>query len=70
MSKKIQLTQEQTNYLSELPEQGMGYQVVDITLKDGTTLTNRMIINSTYLVLKDNEQLDVLEIAFIKLSKV
>lgn len=52
---KIELTKELIDHLVDLPEQGMGYQIVNIILKNGVILMNREIINSTYLLLTENE---------------
>ena len=69
METSIKLTDKQIEYLENLPEQGMGYQLVDITLKNGQVLKERVVLNSTYLKLKDNEKIDIEEIEFITLSK-
>ncbi len=67
--KKIQLKKGDVLYLSELPESGMGYQLVDITLKDGKQLKNRIVVNSQFLLLKDDENIDPLLIEKIELKK-
>ncbi len=67
--KKIQLKEGDVLYLSELPESGMGYQLVDITLKDGKQLKNRIVVNSQFLLLKDDENIDPLLIEKIELKK-
>lgn len=70
MANSIKLTDKQIEFLSSLPEQGMGYQVVDITLKSGRVLKERVVLNSTFLKLLPNEKIDVEEIDFISLSKI
>ena len=67
--KKIQLKEEHIQYLVELPESGMGYQIVDITLKDGQQLKNRIVLNSQLLLLEDYENIDPLSIEKIELRK-
>lgn len=67
--KKIRLKEGDVLYLSELPESGMGYQLVDITLKDGKQLKNRIVVNSQFLLLKDDENIDPLLIEKIELKK-
>lgn len=62
MIKKVKLPLNLIDLLSNLPEQGMGYQVVNITLKNGDILMDRRVINSTFLLLLDDEQLTTDEI--------
>ena len=69
MKKKIKLLPEQIRVLELLPEQGMGYQLIDIELKSGILLENRIVLNSTYLQLEDTEDLDSNNISKIKLHK-
>lgn len=69
MKIKIKLLQNQMNLLQSLPEQGMGYQVVDITLKDGKTFYEKIVLNSMYLQIEDNEKIDPNEIETIQLHK-
>jgi hypothetical protein len=69
METKVQLTDDQINYLSELPEQGMGYQIVDIILKNGTVLKKRTVLNSTFLVLNETEKLNPQDIDKLNLSQ-
>ncbi|MDD4778685.1 MAG: hypothetical protein PHV53_10420 [Fermentimonas sp.] len=52
--------------LQQLPESGMGYQVVDIKLKDGQVLTKLTVLNSSVLLFEG--YLEVREIEEIKLS--
>ena len=68
MKKKVELIKEQVNYLADLPEQGMGYQIVEVTLRNGQVLKNRTVVNSTFLLLNDNEQIKTDDIASIKLD--
>jgi hypothetical protein len=69
ITKKIELKEEDVQYLSELPESGMGYQIVDITFKDGQELKNRIVVNSQLLLIGDNETIDPLLIEKIELKK-
>ena len=50
---KIKLNEEQINYLSSLPEKGMGYQVVNLILKDGNELKEQIVYNSSVLQIND-----------------
>ena len=67
MTKKIKLLDTQIKFLESLPEQGMGNQIVDIELKGGKKLINRIVLNSTYLKVNDEESIDPLHIKVIKL---
>lgn len=51
----MEVTLEQTlrNKLVDLPETGMGYQIVDVTFSDGSSLTNCKVINGEFLRLPD-----------------
>jgi len=62
MIKKVKLPLNIIDILSALPEQGMGYQIVTVTLKNGVNLIDRRVINSTYLLLLDEESLTTDEI--------
>lgn len=69
MENKIILLPQHIKTLESLPEQGMGYQLVDIGLKNGTKLQNRLVLNSTYLKLNDLESLDANDICDITLHE-
>ena len=68
--KNIRLKEDQIDQLSQLPENGMGYQVVRLLLKDGTTLDNRLVFNSEYLQVGLDEALDADQIESIALSRI
>lgn len=68
-NKKIELKNEDVQYLSELPESGMGYQIVDITFKGGQRLNNRIVVNSQFLLIEDDENIDPQLIQKIELKK-
>jgi hypothetical protein len=69
MEYRIILNKDQIEFLSKLPEQGMGYQLVDITLKDGRVLKNKVVINSTYLKLVEPEHVKADDIDKIELHQ-
>ena len=69
MGNKIELKQEHIDILSQLPEQGMGYQIVDLTLKNGQVLKERIVLNSTYLKLNESEQISIDDIEKIEIHK-
>ncbi len=56
--KKLQLNEDHVQYLIKLPESGMGYQVVDIALKNGQLFKKRVVLNSSLLLLENNEDID------------
>jgi hypothetical protein len=68
MINKVKLPEELINKLIQLPEQGMGYQVVRVTLKNGDVLKNRRVVNATYLILKENEEINSDEILAVDLE--
>ena len=68
-SKKVELQEAHVQHLSELPESGMGYQIVDITFKDGQKLRNRIVVNSQFLLVEDYEDIDPLLLEEIELKK-
>lgn len=43
--------------LLNLPETGMGYQVVKVILKNGRVLHRQKVINSSLLLLEENENI-------------
>lgn len=63
--KKVKLLDTQINILENLPEQGMGYQIVDLILKNGKQLVKKVVLNSMYL--QTDEEIDPREIKEIKL---
>lgn len=67
--KKIELREAHIKYLSELPESGMGYQIVDVTLKDGQRLKNRIVVNSQFLLLEEDESIDPILIEKIEIKR-
>ncbi len=66
---KIKLKEEHINYLVELPESGMGYQIVNVILKNGQYLMNRMVLNSELLIIEENENIDPDMIESVELAK-
>jgi sRNA-binding regulator protein Hfq len=66
---KLHLNQDQIDFLSHLPEQGMGYQIVDIFLKNGKELKGKIVINCTYVKLVEDEIITADEIKTIELHR-
>lgn len=65
---KVKLNTQFMEELKELPENGIGFQLVNIIKKDGKVLTNRVISNCEYLLLKEGETIDVSEIKEIEID--
>jgi len=55
MTKKVRLPDVICKKLLLTPESGMGYHNVKITLKNGKKLSNRIVVNSEYLILNTEE---------------
>lgn len=69
MKKKLEITLpgHLIKKLQELPETGMGYQVVNFELRDGTILKSVTVLNASIVLL--DKDMDVLEIVKVELSK-
>jgi len=65
---QLRLPQKYIEILESLPEKGMGYQIVDIELIDGSVLTDRIILNSTYLKLVNEDNLTIDKIKNIRIK--
>ncbi len=57
------------NVLANLPENGMGYQIVKVILKNGKILHQHKVINSEILMLEENENISIKDIDKIELEK-
>ena len=66
---KIKLAQKHVDFLSTQPEQGMGYQIVDLTLKNGRVLRNKLVFNAMFLQIEEGELKKSGEIAKIELHQ-
>lgn len=64
---RINLPKKFSDLLGNLPEQGMGYQIVDIVLKNGKYLTKKIVFNSSILELEKSEEIKAKDIDLIKL---
>jgi len=56
------------NILINLPENGMGYQIVKVILKSGKVLSSHKVINSELLMLEENENISIKDIDKIELE--
>jgi hypothetical protein len=65
----VQLPNKWTNFLTSLPESGMGYQLVRVFLKNGRVLRKHKVINSTILLLDPKENISEKEIIRIELEQ-
>lgn len=65
---KLKLSKECIDYLTEQPESGMGYQIVDVILENGTVLLNRIVFNSEFLKLNEPFEISLDEIKKIKVK--
>ncbi len=66
---RILLPEKFSEMLEKLPEQGMGYQIVDVFLKNGNALSKKIVLNSNILELDKSEKIEVEDITFIKLHE-
>ena len=56
------------NKLINLPENGMGYQIVKVILKSGKVLHQHRVFNSELLMLEENENITEKDIDKIELE--
>lgn len=68
-SRTLKLPNSFINILVELPETGMGYQLVKVILKSGKVLHQHKVLNSQLLMLEDNENITAKDIEKIELEK-
>jgi len=68
-TRTIKLTDSFINVLVNLPENGMGYQLVKVILKSGKVLHQHKVLNSELLMLEENENITVKDIEKIELEK-
>lgn len=67
-SYRILLTDSQIEYLSHQPENGMGYHIVDLILKNGNIIKGKIVINCMYLKLDYHEELKIDDVDRIELN--
>jgi len=66
---KLELSKKFINYLIDKPENGMGYQVVNVRLRGGEVLLKRIVVNSQYLILNESEELVIEDIEDIEITE-
>lgn len=68
-TRTLKLPESFITILVNLPESGMGYQIVKVILKSGKVLHHHKVLNSEFLMLEENENLTVKEIDNIELEQ-
>jgi hypothetical protein len=67
-AKTLKLPDSFINVLANLPESGMGYQIVKVIMRSGKILRSHKVLNSEFLMLEDNETIHVKDIEKIELE--
>lgn len=65
---KIRVPDDISKELASSSEQGMGYQIVNVSLKDGSLLLNRKVLNSEYLLIDKSEDIKTSDISKIEIN--
>jgi hypothetical protein len=66
--KKVKLLKPQIKILLKLPETGIGYQKVKLTLKNGKIFKDMTVLNSEILLIKDNQDINIENIEKIEID--
>lgn len=67
-SHTLKLSANFINTLVNLPENGMGYQIVKVVLKSGRVLHQHKVINSELLMLDESEKITINDIDRIEME--
>lgn len=67
-SHTLKLSDNFINTLVNLPENGMGYQIVKVILKSGRVLHQHKVINSELLMLDESEKITINDIDRIEVE--
>lgn len=67
-TRSLKLTDSFINILINLPESGMGYQIVKVILKSGKVLNQHKVINAEILMLEEDENISIKDIDKIELE--
>ena len=67
-TKTLKLPVSFINILVDLPESGMGYQIVKVILRSGKILHSHKVLNSEFLMLEENAIVHVKDIEKIELE--
>ena len=65
---KLKLSDKIITQLTKLPENGMGYQLVRVILKNGNILNHHKVLNSSLLLLEKGEDITSEDITAIELE--
>jgi len=63
----LKLPKRLTAQLTKLPEQGMGYPVIDLRLKSGKWLTRKIVLNAEDLVIDSGESVHARDISEVQI---
>ena len=69
ITRELKLPDSFINILVNLPESGMGYQIVKVILKSGQVLYQHKVFNSEILMLEENETISITDIEKIELDR-
>ena len=67
LKNEVELPEDIKIQLIDLPENGMGFQVIDIILKNGRVLKDRIVINSQRLIVTPEDDFDITDIEEISI---
>ena len=67
-AKSLKLPNRFIEMLVNLPESGMGYQIVKVFLKSGEVLHQQKVLNSEILMLETKENISIKDIENIELE--
>jgi hypothetical protein len=67
-TRTLKLSDSFVNILVNLPENGMGYQIVKVILKSGIVLHQHKVLNSELLMLEENDKITIKDIDKIELE--
>ncbi|MHB1179813.1 MAG: hypothetical protein ACYCZO_15965 [Daejeonella sp.] len=67
-TRTLKLSDSFINILVNLPENGMGHQIVKVILKSGQVLHQHKVLNSELLMLEGNEYITIKDIDKIELE--
>jgi hypothetical protein len=68
-TRTLNLTEKWVALLLNIPEKGMGYHLVNVILKNGKILRKHKVLNSSVLILEENENIDLDDIDKIQPEK-
>ena len=69
-TRTIKLPESYIDILVNLPESGMGYQIVRVVLSSGRILNRQKVLNSELWMLEENEDIRAKDIEKIELETI